>query len=367
MRIVIDLKLPILYNDCMSEYHNNLKKETILNIRALVRELPTWYSEFLRAIEINTSVLTRLNYTYDTRIFLNYLVAEHRSFQEMKISDITPRQIDDLTLTDLEIYIEYIGYYVTKQNHERENTERGKARKIYSLRSLFKYLYKKELIKDNPSALLEMPKIHEKAIVRLSSIEVTRLLDVLESGEGLTERQKLLQQYTQKRDIAMITLFLTTGIRVSELVGLNINDINFEDMSFKVLRKGGNESILYFDFETDIALGEYLEERKLHKTFDIPPLFLSMQKKRISVRAVEQLVKKYARVISPLKNITPHKLRSTFGTELYQETGDIYLVADVLGHKDVNTTRKFYSDMSEENRRKAARSVKLRKDKDEKE
>ena len=85
-----------------------------------------------------------------------------------------------------------------------------------------------------------------------------------------------------------------------------------------------------------------------------------MQKNRISVRAVENLVKKYSRTVTTLKNITPHKLRSTYGTQLYRETGDIYLVADVLGHRDVNTTRKHYADIEDERRRKAAGKVKLR-------
>ena len=91
-------------------------------------------------------------------------------------------------------------------------------------------------------------------------------------------------------------------------------------------------------------------------------LFLSLQKKRMDVRSVQNLVKKYARVITPLKNISPHKLRSTFGTNLYNETGDIYLVADVLGHSDVNTTRRHYAAMSDENRRVAAHKIHLRDD-----
>ncbi len=120
--------------------------------------------------------------------------------------------------------------------------------------------------------------------------------------------------------------------------------------------------MLYFDEETAEALEGYLQERKNLGTYALPsPLFLSMQGKRITVRAVENMVKKYARLAAPLKKISPHKLRSTFGTMLYGETGDIYLVADVLGHKDVNTTRKHYAAMSEENRRRASKAVKLRK------
>ena len=112
------------------------------------------------------------------------------------------------------------------------------------------------------------------------------------------------------------------------------------------------------------ALKAYLEERANDPTIpkDEHALFLSLQKKRIGVRAVEKLVKKYASIAAPLKHITPHKLRSTFGTNLYRETGDIYVVAAVLGHKDVNTTRKHYAAIQEDIRRTAADKVKLRKE-----
>lgn len=149
---------------------------------------------------------------------------------------------------------------------------------------------------------------------------------------------------------------------MSECVGLDIQDVDFDNQRLKVRRKGGYEDIVYFGEEVEDALYDYLEERER-----IIPLnghenafFLSMQNRRITVRSVENLVKKYASRVTTLKKITPHKLRSTYGTTLYQETGDIYLVADVLGHKDVNTTRKHYAAMQDENKRKAAKAVKLR-------
>jgi len=132
-----------------------------------------------------------------------------------------------------------------------------------------------------------------------------------------------------------------------------------------VLRKGGNEAILYFGEETARALDDYIEERKAKVTYSQnSPMFLSLQNKRISVRAMQMLVQKYASIAVPLKDISPHKLRSTYGTLLYQNTGDIYLVADVLGHKDVNTTRKYYAAIDESQRKRAAKAVVLR-DKDE--
>ena len=169
---------------------------------------------------------------------------------------------------------------------------------------------------------------------------------------------------TRERDLAMLTLFLGTGIRISECVGLNTDDIDFSINGFKVTRKGGNVVILYFSDEVATALKEYLAYRNGLKNVDPneKALFLSLQRKRISVRAVQDLVKKYSRVITPLKKITPHKLRSTYGTSLYRETQDIYIVADVLGHKDVNTTKKHYASISDEIRRNAANKVRLRDD-----
>ncbi len=132
-------------------------------------------------------------------------------------------------------------------------------------------------------------------------------------------------------EISPLLYCFTTGIRISELVGLNIADLNFNDLSFRVTRKGGSQSILYFDYETENALNEYLEQRKIQGTYSLAaPLFLSLQGNRITARAVENMVQKYAKLAAPLKHITPHKLRSTYGTMLYQQTGDIYLVADVL-------------------------------------
>ena len=148
----------------------------------------------------------------------------------------------------------------------------------------------------------------------------------------------------------------------------NIDDIDLKNNGIKVHRKGGADVIVYFGTEVRDALCDYLEERNgiTAVAGHEEALFLSLQNKRISVRAVENLVKKYSKLVTNLKNITPHKLRSTYGTSLYRETGDIYLVADVLGHKDVNTTRKHYAAIEDDRRRKAAKYVHLREEDDEK-
>ena len=239
-------------------------------------------------------------------------------------------------------------------------------RKLSAVRSLFNYLFRYELIKNNPVVLVDMPKLHEKAIIRLEPDETARLLDFIEhGGDELTGQKKVYYEETKERDLAIVTLLLGTGIRVSECVGLDVTDIDFNTNGIRVIRKGGSEMIVYFGDEVEKALKDYINgSRKLVNPQEghEKALFYSTQRRRIGVKAVENLVKKYSRQVTPLKKITPHKLRSTYGTTLYQETGDIYLVADVLGHKDVNTTRKHYAAQDESRRRSAANVVKLRKE-----
>ncbi|HKL98614.1 MAG TPA: tyrosine-type recombinase/integrase, partial [Mobilitalea sp.] len=192
--------------------------------------------------------------------------------------------------------------------------------------------------------------------------EVARLLDEVENAENMTKTQQKYHEKTKLRDLALMTLLLGTGIRVSECVGLDIDDVDFEVNGIKIRRKGGYEVVVYFGTEVSDALLEYLAERKKLNPVEghTNALFLSLQLKRLNVRSVENLVKKYASTVTKLKKITPHKLRSTYGTSLYRETGDIYLVADVLGHKDVNTTKKHYAAIEDSRRRSAANIVKLR-------
>ena len=182
----------------------------------------------------------------------------------------------------------------------------------------------------------------------------------------MTKGQKRFHGKTKVRDLAIMTLLLGTGIRVSECVGLDIDHVDFDNNGIKIIRKGGNEVVIYFGEEVRESLQDYIKERKgiIPLKGHENALFLSIQKRRISVRAVENLVKKYSSSVTKLKNITPHKLRSTYGTSLYRETGDIYLVADVLGHSDVNTTKKHYAAIEDSRRRSAANVVKLREDKD---
>ena len=342
-------------------YHEDINIKNELRLRELLAHLPRFCKQFFIGIEHKTASRTRIAYAYDLGCFFDYLHKENPICKKMNITDFPISILDELKPMDIEEYLYHLKLY-EKDGMAHTNDERALKRKLSSLRTFYNYYYKNELIDTNPALKVDMPKIHEKAIVRLDVDEVAQLLDEVESGESLTARQQMYHQRTKTRDLALLTLLLGTGIRVSECVGLDLDDVDFKNNGIKVHRKGGAEVIVYFGDEVMEALADYVEERNTITPVDghTNALFLSLQNKRITVRAVENLVKKYSKLVTNVKKITPHKLRSTYGTTLYQETGDIYLVADVLGHKDVNTTRKHYAALEEDRRRRAGRVVKLR-------
>mgnify|MGYP000372082906 FL=1 len=343
-------------------YHEQEDIENTKRIRGILKELPPFCTDFFRGIEPRTSARTRLAYAYDLKTFFDFLKQANPELKSKKLRDLPLSLLDEIKLMDLEEYMEYLKCYSTEKREDLMNTERGIMRKVSTVKSFYNYFYRTERIQNNPASLLQLPKIHEKEIIRLDVDEVARFLDEVEDGECLTEKQKAYHAKTKLRDLAMMTLLLGTGLRVSECVGLNINDVDFRNGGLRIHRKGGKEVIVYFGAEVEYALQDYLSEREhiVPEEGSEEALFLSMQRKRINVRSVEKMVKKYAQLVTPLKKITPHKLRSTYGTNLYRETGDIYLVADVLGHSDVNTTKKHYAALEDERRRSARNKEQLR-------
>lgn len=351
------------------DYFKERDRQNNLRLREIRDKLPEFCEEFFIGIEPQTTALTRLNYAYDLRIFFDFLIKRVRIFRNYDVYDFQIEDLEKINVTHLESFLEYLNYYEF-DGSEYANGDRGKARKISTVRTFFKYFFNRDKIKSNVASKVSVPKLREKDIVRLEHNEISKILSAAENGDGMSEHQRKIQLNTRARDVALLTLLLGTGIRVSECVGLNVGDVDFDANAFTITRKGGNRAILYFGDEVKEALDYYIEgERKALisrsqklSEVDRDALFLSLQVKRISVRAVENLVKKYAMEASPLKKISPHKLRSTYGTNLYRATGDIYMVADVLGHRDVNTTKKHYAAIAEDNRKLAAQVVKLRDD-----
>lgn len=344
----------------MGDYFSERDKNNVAKLRELIQELPDFCSQFFVGISNVTSPLTRLNYARDYSIFFKFLTTNVRIFKGKEVYDFSIADLNRVTQEHIELYLDHVTYYKNEDNEVRTNSEDGKIRKLASLRHLFAYLYNKNLLNENVSQKVSMPKKHNKEIIRLENDEMQSFLETVEDGVGLSPREKKYHEITKLRDVALITLLLGTGIRVSECVGLDINHIDFDKRSFVVTRKGGNRTILYMPDEVYDALMDYLPSRCAVET-ESPALFLSMQNNRIGVRTVQMLVKKFANAATPLKKITPHKLRSTYGTNLYRETKDIYVVAAVLGHSDVNTTKKHYAAIDEDIKKDAASVVRLRK------
>jgi len=355
----------------MSNYFLDRDAKNIERQKEIVSQLPRFVNEFFIGISLKTSALTRLNYAYDLRIFFDYLA---RVTLKKDVLSIGLKDLEAIDAFDIELFLDYLSNYVFNGKQIRAAAA-GKERKLSTIRSFFKYYFKKDKIDKNVATKVDMPKTNDKGIVKLEPNEVANLLDKIDSDNinGLSNKQKRFHDKLKIRDSAIVTLFLGTGIRISELVGLNVEDIHFESNSFSVTRKGGDKSLLYFSDEIGSALKRYLNDLKreieeetslglklIEYGYDKKyALFVSLLGTRITVRTVEYMVKKYSSLVT-VKKITPHKLRSTFGTELYKNTQDIYVVADVLGHKDVNTTKKHYAAISDEIRKNAARTVRLR-------
>ena len=349
-------------------YHEMNDRDNILRLREVLDTLPPFAKEYFRAAEATTSTRTRIAYAYDVRVFFQFLKEQNPLYRSYDLRQFTLDDMDRVTAQDIVEYMQYLKLYHTdgegaKGRGPLTNGERGLKRKMSALRSFYTFFYRHEMIETNPTQLVDMPKIHEKAIVRLDEGEVAALLDyIAHCGETLTGQAAAYYRKTRERDLALITLLLGTGIRVSECVGLDIEDVDFRENRIKVFRKGGNEAYVYFGPEVEAALRQYLPVRA--NVVPVPghehALFYSTQRKRMNVRSVENLVEKYASQVTSTKRITPHKLRSTYGTALYRATGDIYLVADVLGHKNVDTTRRHYAAMDDDRKRRAATAVHLR-------
>lgn len=351
----------------MSEltYHAQEKIDATKKLRELQKDLPAFLIEYFRGIEYVNQPRTRIAYAIDLKTFFEFL-REHNSYcKKFEIHDLPFEILNQIKSYDIEEYLDYLKLY-EKDGKTYTNNERAVKRKLSALRSMYNYFHKNKRIDENPVLQVGMPKLHEKAILRLEPNEVAELLDEVESGDKLTPKQLERHEKLKVRDLAILTLLLGTGIRISECVGLDISDVDFENSRIKIVRKGGYEAYVYFGDEVAAALGDYMAERKTKTAVEghENAFFLSNRNSRITVRNIEIMVKKYAQCVTPMKKITPHKLRSTYGTSLYRETGDIYLVADVLGHHDVNTTKKHYAAIEEDRRMMARNKVLLREKND---
>ncbi|MBE6657806.1 MAG: integrase [Ruminococcaceae bacterium] len=340
---------------------------------ALCSELPAFVTAYLSSRKGNSTAKTRVSYAYDLRHFFTWLHDSTPSLIDRKLCEITIDDLAALRGSDIDAYTAHLW---STGNHYA-----GVHRKFCCLNSFFLYLIRKDLLSANPmdkaEKITKNESRHERHVIKLQPKEIPALLDTVEGTgahipedcmQGLSQRQKSALARSRVRDLAIFTVLLGTGIRVSECVGINISDLDLENCTLEVDRKGAKRQKIALSDEVIAALSDYLEQRKAitpADEADTDALFLSERRRRMSVQTVEVLVHKYTTLIGTKEHITPHKLRKTYGTELYNETGDIFLVAQALGHSDVNTTKQYYVEESTENLLRHRNIFQMRKPKNE--
>lgn len=323
----------------------------------IIELLPHFCTVFFEGKNDKYKLKTKIAYALDIKVFLYFLMTElPEQFSYESMEKIELDKLDLLTLDDFTHYMRWLeNYEMDGKNYK--NSAAGKKRKLATIRALYHYFTGRGMLKNNPTIYIETPVIKEKEIVVLTENEKERMKDLIDSGSRKENKAKSYHEKTKLRDYAIYLLFLGTGIRVSELAGINDLDVDYEEQSVLVTRKGGKIEKVYFGHEVLLALLDYIEteryellgiseeeRREMDGLLPDGPLFVSLQRKRISVRRVQMIIKEYGTyAAASKKKITPHVLRKSFGSELYAETGDILLVQKVLGHASPQTTQKFYT------------------------
>jgi len=307
-------------------------------------DVPYFVKDFLnyQTVIQGKSKNTVLEYHYDLKTFLKFLkmsihadVVKDLTFEEISVTDVT---LEDIKKISLSVLYEYLSFL----NSVRGNDTSARARKISSLRAFFKYMTDKaELLQENPTLKLETPKLRKTLPSYLTLEESKKLLNSVKDGEF------------KERDLCIITLFLNCGMRLSELIGINIRDIK-ED-TIRILGKGNKERTVYLNKSCQAAINNYLRVRPKDGVKDPDALFLSKRRSRISASMVQTLIKKYieAAGLDPAK-YSPHKLRHTAATLMYTYADvDILVLQEILGHENLNTT-KIYTHVDNKEAKEAA-------------
>ena len=339
-------------------YNNNKKLDEILTT------LPYYAKTYFRSIQDSKSSRTLLEYARDLQRFFNY-VQNLDVFKDINV--LSAPASETLGLLEREDFLDYydsLRYYTDKSGNHLSKPE-TLARKSSSLKSFFSFLFKDNYIDRNLSEVLPSSDVKRHNIVTLDYDEIERLSMAIRDVNGMSKNELQKHNLVEKRDLAIVALLLGTGIRVSELVGINLKDIDFKNARISVIRKGGNADEVYFGEDVEGTLQDYIKHGRpalLHKLPDSEKdkqdaLFVSWSGKRLSVRSVQDLIKKYGDKagISAEKHLSPHKFRKTFGTVVLEETGDIAAVADALGHSSIETTKRHYARTAESAKRKVAK------------
>lgn len=342
---------------------------TRTKLQNFLSNLPDFIFEYIEMYYTGESINTQIGYSIDLRIFLEYLIkfkfCELTSCEQIEISHI--QQVTASDIMRFKAYLkEYESEYLSADGKKikciRRNSSFGINRKLSSVRGLFTYLYKTERLNENVTDKVDMNKLYQKIKKPLSSQEVMRLIDVLYNGENYFTGRALSEYKRKKqRDIAIFVTYLGTGIRVSELVNLNVSDICFETSSFIVTRKGGDQQEIFMPVQVENEICLYLKERLDNSSSDEKALFISRQGKRISVSSVEKMLKNYCRAIGidDSDKSRPHALRRTFACRLLEDGVDIKMVAELMGHKNIDVTHRFYAQYNDAARKEIMRNLNI--------
>lgn len=342
-----------------------------IDLTKILVKLPDFVFDYIEVAYSGESVNTQIGYSIDIKIYLEYLKKfKYRSVKS--IEDFTPQQLGDVTLRDLNGFKAYLREYESEYTDAegriikriRRNSVYGINRKLSGIRGLYLYLYKNDLIDHNITDKLDFKKIHQKMKRPLTTQDTINLIDVLYNGENyFTGRTRAAYLNRKQRDIALFITYLGTGCRVSELVNLNITDVDFDSSSFIVTRKGGDQQEIFMPLQVENEMLTYMEDRlKMENVKDEEALFISRNGKRITAQAVEKNLKAYcitAGITDPDK-MRPHALRRTFACNMIADGVDIKMVAELMGHKNIEVTHRYYTQYAVEKRKEVMRNYEIK-------
>jgi len=316
--------------------------------------LPSFLRGFFLYLKGSLLPLSRLAYLRDIRFFMIYLVNETALTDAKTPKEIKQADISNIRATDVNIYLDYLRRYKVEKEDSVQiyhNDNKSLARKRSSLSVMFKYLYREEMIEKNITDgfdPIRLPKAGDREIKHLEEDEIMVMLDAVANADGLTKKEKQYWEKTKKRDRAMLLMFLTYGLRLSELQQLDTGSFNFGRGEFKIFRKRGKEAIMPLSDTVLNALNAYLEgERPAPRSSsgpDAEALFLSLQGGRMTERQIRQIVKKYTSIALGTgrdEGYSPHKLRATTATSLIERGNSIFDVQDLLNHDNITTTQLY--------------------------
>ena len=320
-------------------------------LRIMLTELPDFVSTFVYSLSNNNTALTKLEYSRDIKFFLEFLSNCTAEYSEKPIKEFT---LDDLENVPVLRVNEYLTYLKGEKGKDNEHKATTIKRRRASISSMYNFFIKNEKLTRNPVSATESVKLPDKPVIFLTNEEQNRLLDVIRSGEGLSDKAKKQHAIYESRDIAMFILMLDTGLRVSELLSSDIKDYDFDAHSVVVTRKGGDVQEVYYSDECGYYLTDYFEHQKAKYALKNGnfPAFTTTSGNRMTVRSVELLVKKYAYAAfgeAKAELLSPHKLRSSFAMSFYRATDhNILLLQKKLNHKNITTTNIYAKADKEE-------------------